>query len=240
MFTAIITIIDVTIFILVIGLGGLQPESQFLTPSYDALHKFGGRNTCDIKHGQVWRLITPVFLHANFLHLFFNTISTLILGCITEVMVGTKNLIVLYFVSAFGGNIFGVLVSDDPSVGASTAISGLLGAYLAYIIVNWETMNYEGSPRNTMLCFVIVIIMFNLMFGTASSAQGSSQSYIDNYGHLGGLIAGTFAGMALIDAINNRYAEWEQKIRKIGYIGASLFLGGCTLSFFLFRTPNCQ
>lgn len=141
------------------------------------------------------------------MHLFFNITSQLILGSIIEAMIGIKTTMLIYFLSAFGGNIFGAVVSDEPAVGASTAITGLLGGYLAYIIVNWETMNYRGSPRNQMLCFVIVIILFNLMFGVGQSQN--NQSYIDNYGHLGGLLAGTFVGMALIDALNGAFGEWE-------------------------------
>jgi len=90
-----------------------------------------------------------------------------------EVMIGTGNTIIVYLASAIGGNLFGALLSTADSVGASTAIVGLLGAYIGWLIVNWKALDYPGSPRGMMLCFVVMIIVFNLMFGFGMSASST-------------------------------------------------------------------
>jgi len=52
----------------------------------------------------------------------------------------TIKIIVIYVVSGLGGNIFSSLITDYPSVGASTAIFGLLGALIGYMLFNWNAL----------------------------------------------------------------------------------------------------
>lgn len=101
----------------------------------------------------------------------------------------------VYFLSGFGGILFSCLVSDELSVGASTAIYGIMGSLLGVMILNWNALDFPGSPRNQYTCFLVVIIVFSLIGGF-----GGNASNIDVYGHVGGLITGIIAGYSIFKA----------------------------------------
>src|SRR4051795_7131372 len=82
-----------------------------------------------IEQGEYWRLITAGFLHAGLLHLGFNMFSLWVLGGILEPAIGRLRFGLIYFVSLLAGS-FGALLLEPsaPTVGASGAIFGLMGA----------------------------------------------------------------------------------------------------------------
>ena len=83
----------------------------------------------EIADGEYWRLVTAGFLHAGFFHLLFNMLSLYILGGLLEPAVGRLRFGLIYFVSLLAGS-FGALLLEptSPTVGASGAIFGLMGA----------------------------------------------------------------------------------------------------------------
>jgi rhomboid protease GluP len=133
-----------------------------------------------IAEGQLWRLITPVFLHGGILHIGFNMYALFILGPGLERYFGHGRFIALYFVSAFAGNVLSFIFSPAPSLGSSTAIFGLLGAQGVFVYRNREV--FGGFARRA-LTNVLWIAGVNLVIGLTPG--------IDNWGHLGGLIGGT-------------------------------------------------
>jgi len=228
-FTAIITIVDIAMFIVTLCFG-MQTggTTEFLTPRMDTLRTFGARIVPDIiQKYQIWRFLTPVFLHANFLHIFFNCFSQLIFGSQVEVMLGTKLFVVLYFLCGVGGNVFGALFEAGPAVGASTSIVGLLGVFIAFVIVNWKKL--DSQMKCFMLCMVFFIIMINLVFSIGPSDK---QSAVDNYGHLGGLITGIFAGMVLVQA-QGAATLYEKRVKIIGQCLTVFFFVLCFCLFYL-------
>ena len=108
-------------------------NTEFLAPNPRALDNLGWKDARKIKkRGQVWRFITPVFLHASFVHLALNLISTIVIGSGLENGLGSWKLATLYFVSSFGGILFSCVFNPLAySVGASTAIFGLIGYYVS-------------------------------------------------------------------------------------------------------------
>lgn len=239
-FTAIITIVDVIIFIVTLcihGLGNQDDVVDFLPPSMEALHQFGNRDPWLIRYkGEVWRFITPVFLHANFLHIFFNMCAQLVLGSTAEAMLGTLKFILLYFLCAIGGNMFGALVSSSLAVGASTAIVGILGLFISFVVVNWKRL--DPNMKCLIICLIVFIIIMNLMFsvgGIDSSGPnvGSASFYqTDNYGHLGGLLTGAFVGMFILTPIGGPPEKYEKNVKYFGYgITAFYFILGMSLFF---------
>lgn len=62
-----------------------------------------------------------------------NLISQLIIGSFIEKILGPFKILLLYVITAYGGALFSILIKSNPSVGASIAIYGLLGAYVIYI-----------------------------------------------------------------------------------------------------------
>lgn len=143
-----------------------------------------------IFQGQLWRLITPVFLHGSFLHIAFNMYALFIFGPGLERQYGHGRFLALYFLGGFAGNVFSFLFSPAPSLGASTAIFGLLGAEGVFFFRNREVYGKIGQRA---LINIITVAAINLVIGLSPG--------IDNWGHIGGLIGGTlfawFAGPLL-------------------------------------------
>jgi rhomboid protease GluP len=134
-----------------------------------------------ILRGEVWRLITPVFLHGSLLHIGFNLYALYILGPALESHYGHGRFLALYLISGFAGNVLSFLFSSAPSLGSSTAIFGLLGAEGIFLYRNREIF---GARAQRALGNVILIAVVNLVIGMSPG--------IDNWGHVGGLLAGTF------------------------------------------------
>jgi rhomboid protease GluP len=133
-----------------------------------------------IIQGQLWRLVTPVFLHGSFLHIAFNMYALFVFGPGLERQYGHGRFLALYFLSGFAGNVFSFLFSPAPSLGASTAIFGLLGAEGVFFYRNREVYGKIGQRA---LINIITVAVINLVIGLSPG--------IDNWGHIGGLIGGT-------------------------------------------------
>jgi len=164
-FVFITLVIDVVMFIITVFYD--FNTSKFLTPTYDSLDTFGAKNPQKQQEGQVWRWVTPMFLHAGLTHLAFNMIMQLILGFRLEPTVGWKRTGFVYLISGMGGILFSSLLSDSLSVGASTAIFGMMSAMIAWIIMNWSSLGQDPS-RCITLFWLIMLVVFNFLFGFVS------------------------------------------------------------------------
>jgi hypothetical protein len=121
-----------------------------------------------------------------------NLLSTSIIGSGLENGLGSWKLSTLYFVSSFGGILFSCTFNPLAySVGASTAIFGLIGYYIAYLCIEWSRLG-ESNPmqRFTLIIFILIILLFNISIGI-------TEANVDNLGHLGGLIVGIIMGFAI-------------------------------------------
>jgi rhomboid protease GluP len=133
-----------------------------------------------IMQGQLWRIITPVFLHGSIFHIAFNMYALFYLGTTLERFYKHWRFLVLFLLSGFAGNVISFMFSPYPSLGASTAIFGLLGAEGVLLYQNREIF---GNIVRRALSQVVMIAIVNLLIGLSPG--------IDNYGHIGGLIGGT-------------------------------------------------
>jgi len=129
--------------------------------------------------GQVWRLVTPMFLHGSLLHIGFNMYALVVIGAGLERRFGHWRFLLLYVLGSFGGNVFSFLLSPNPSLGASTSIFGLLGAEMVFFYQNRKLF---GSGARRALQNVITVAAINFVIGLSPG--------IDNWGHLGGLLGG--------------------------------------------------
>lgn len=136
-----------------------------------------------IMAGQFWRLITPIFLHSvtNPLHIAFNMYALFAIGPTLERFYGRWRYLALFMISGFAGNVMSFMFTQSPSLGASTAIFGLIGAEGVLIYQNREVF---GSIARRALTQVVVIAAVNLIIGVTIPG-------IDIWGHIGGLIGGT-------------------------------------------------
>lgn len=144
-----------------------------------------------IIEGQLWRLLTPALLHGSIMHVGANMYSLFVLGTRIEQFYGHKRFLALYLLGAVGGNVLSFLLSDGISVGASTAIFGLIAAEAVFA---YQNRTVFGPQARAMLNNTIFLIVLNLFIGFSSQI-------IDNWGHLGGLALGLlfawFAGPKL-------------------------------------------
>jgi rhomboid protease GluP len=128
--------------------------------------------------GQYWRLITPMWLHGSIYHIFFNMYALYVIGRGLEQQYGHLRYSILYLVSGFAGNVLSFLLTENASLGASTAIFGLVAAEGIFIYQNRKLFRNARA----MLTNVAIVVIINLALGFSGS--------IDNNGHLGGLLGG--------------------------------------------------
>ncbi len=152
--------------------------SKRMEVKYGALlDPYGSKINNLILEGQYWRLISPMFLHVNEIHLLVNCYSLFIVGSQVERLFGHGRFIAIYFVSGFLGCIASFAFSLNSAVGASGAIFGLLGAML-FFAMKRPSLLKSGFGAN-----LITTLIINLVYGFMNEQ-------IDNYGHLGGLVGG--------------------------------------------------
>ncbi len=157
----------------------LQLAGQYLL-GFDLVTALGMKINAHIRAGELWRLVTPVFLHGSILHIGFNMYALFVYGRGLESRFGRGRFLVLYFLSAFAGNIFSFLLTPNPSLGASTAVFGLIAAEGAFLLQNRKMLG-EGVRRS--LLGLVYIAAINLFLGFTTSG-------VDNFGHIGGLLGG--------------------------------------------------
>lgn len=176
------SIIGITVFFYV-----LQLVSEYAFGN-DIPVILGARINEAILAGELWRFLTPALLHANLPHIAFNMYALLSFGTGLERHFGHGRFFLLYILGAFTGNVASFLFSPGYSVGASTAIFGLLGAEAVFLIQNRKSFPGQFQRAIGNIIFIAAINLFII-----GSLPG-----IDNWGHIGGLIGGlmftSFAG----------------------------------------------
>jgi len=162
----------------------LSPYLWGATPAgisdLDWLEYWGARINGAILAGQVWRLLTPALLHGNLLHIFFNMYALYVLGVGLERYFGHRRFLLLYVLCAFTGNVASFLFTTGYSIGASTAIFGLIGAEGVFFYQNRKLFGNDARRAIGNVVFVAAINLFVI----------GSLPFIDNWGHIGGLIGG--------------------------------------------------
>jgi rhomboid protease GluP len=141
----------------------------------------GWKSNPDIADGEYYRLLTASFLHGGVFHLFVNMYSLLQLGPNILRIFSPAGFVIVYLSSGIVGNLFSYWFNVRPSVGASGAIMGLFGAMLAY-----------GVKTGDFSSFGVIFLNLAII-----ALYGFGSSYIDNWGHFGGLIGGFVLGLAI-------------------------------------------
>lgn len=159
-------------------------------PKVCSLYLLGASWGPAIAAGAIWRLMFPMMLHANPLHLFFNLFFQLRIGFGMEKQFGRKKFCLLYLFCAFFGNLLSVVY--DPiklTVGASTSGFGLLGVWLAEVFLTWGLL---GDNRSRIFLWMAFMVLTCVMMSTISPN-------VDFMGHLGGALGGLLLALILAD-----------------------------------------
>jgi rhomboid protease GluP len=204
----------------------LQLLSEYLLGN-DILVIYGARINEAILEGELWRFLTPALLHGSLPHIAFNMYALLSFGSSLERFFGHGRFFLLYVLGAFAGNVASFLFSPGYSVGASTAIFGLLGAEAIFLIQNRKS--FPGQFRSAIgnIIFIAAINLFII-----GSLPG-----IDNWGHIGGLIGGlmftSFAGpLWEIEGVYPAYHPVDRRPFRNVIVGAAmvvLIFGGLAM-----------
>ena len=210
-FTNVISLICLVMYIIV----GIYGQSIF-NFSANVLAKFGANNILLVKNGEIWRLITCSFLHVGFIHFLLNMYSLRVIGPSVEGLIGKGKFVFIYLLSVLSASLMSLVFMDSNivSVGASGAIFGLMGALLYF------GYHYRLYLNDAIKTQIIPVIVFNLLIGFMISG-------IDNGAHIGGLIGGYLATMAI--GIKNKS---EKKDMINGWIVLILYLA--FLSYIVF------
>jgi membrane associated rhomboid family serine protease len=165
-----------------------QAVDGFTARFYDLGALPPGDPVVGVASGEYYRLLTSAFLHGGLVHLLLNMYALYLFGPPVEAALGRVRFVALYLLSALGGSALSYAFASpvQPSLGASGAVFGLLGAFL---VIN------RRLGRDTSGVLVLLAINF---------AYGFLVPRIDWRAHLGGLVVGALCAAVIAYAPNDK------------------------------------
>ena len=144
-------------------------------------------------YGEWWRLMSGAFLHGSIMHILFNMYVLFVLGPTLERILGHARYLTLYLVAALGGAVASYMFTFvcTPSVGASGAIFGLMGA----LVVAGRRLRYDITQ-------VLVLLAINLAIGFVSPN-------VDWRAHIGGMVVGALVATVFVWAPRAHRLLWQ-------------------------------
>ncbi|MDG1475934.1 MAG: rhomboid family intramembrane serine protease [Vicingaceae bacterium] len=176
--TPILLLLNIIVFIIMI-ISGVDP----MQPDGESLILWGANFRPTTINGGWWRLISSCFLHIGVIHLLMNMYALLYIGLMLEPYLGKVKFLNAYLLSGIAGSVASIYWNDPTiSAGASGAIFGMYGVFLAMLTTNF----IEKSARKTLITSIFLFVAYNLLNGMKDG--------IDNAAHIGGLISGIMIG----------------------------------------------
>lgn len=172
-------LVNILVFIWEIQTGALE--------SQEAIIRAGALTREKVLNGEVWRLITAIFLHGGPDHLIGNCIILYILGMACEHAFHFRGAAVIYFISGLCGSLLSFALQPGPSVGASGAIFGVMGSVILFL---YKYQNYF-FVRDKRISFVLAV------WAGYQIIVGFMTPYVDNFAHIGGLVGGIMTAFLL-------------------------------------------
>jgi rhomboid protease GluP len=216
--TPILVDMNIAVFLLMAlsGVSIFEPTSQQLID-------WGANVRFYTLTGGWWRLITCCFVHIGILHLLFNMYALIYVGLLLEPLLGKARFIIAYLLTGIIASLTSLYWHDvTVSVGASGAIFGMYGVFLAML----TTHLIDKTIRKTYSTSILVFVAYNLIYGMKGG--------IDNAAHIGGLLSGIVIGYLFYPGLKQ-----PQKTGLLySTIGAAL-LFGLAVGFVIYReTPT--
>lgn len=190
-YPAVATLILINLIVYVVG---------FVPRIHSYILNYGAAANWLIGDGEYWRLITAIFIHGNFLHILSNMFWLYVFGPELEKIAGRARFVFIFLMSGIIGNVATYFVQDLQyvSVGASGAVFGMLGAYLALV---YYTRHIFPQLRQMILPLVIISVIITFL-----------QPNVNATAHIAGLITGAVIGF--INFHPKNIAKWRKQ-RKI-------------------------
>jgi GlpG protein len=146
----------------------------------------------DIRHGQVWRLLTPIFIHFGIVHVVFNMWMLVSLGTPIESKQGSRRLAILVIAAAVLGNVGQIVL--QTSVGGYGGMSGVVYGLAGFMWFREIHSPGDGPPlpRESLIMLVIWLIL-----GFAGVLdQPESNTRMANWAHLFGFLGGVLCAIS--------------------------------------------
>ena len=174
-----IMVINVIVFIAMAASG-----ISILQPTGLDVIRWGANFSPLTLSGDWWRLISCVFVHIGIVHILFNMYALYMVGVYLEPMLGKAKYVVAYLCTGVFASLTSLWWHKTPiaSAGASGAIFGMYGVFLALLISNL----IPKQIRDNLLKSIAIFIGYNLLYGMKSG--------VDNSAHIGGLLSGLIIG----------------------------------------------
>lgn len=165
-------------------------------PSARQLLEVGGSFPPLTLHGEPWRLLTSMFLHAGVLHIGLNMLC-LYRGAIVELVLGRAGFLAVYFLAGLGGGVATLVAGHDNivTVGASGAVFGVYGAFGAFLLVNRGVIENAALQATARQLAMFLVINFVI---------GYTLPNISMAAHVGGVITGFVVGLVVARARRRR------------------------------------
>lgn len=188
------------------GVMALHPE-LLSKPQPEDLLAAGALERLRVWGGEPWRMLTSMFVHIGAGHLVMNLYAMVVLCAVVEAHVGSWRFLAVYLLTGLAGSASSLLGHHVISAGASGAIFGIEGVFLALYrgrLGSWGRFFENGVVRRILWMTGIWI------------AIGLTVVPMDNYAHVGGLICGFLCGMFLMGS-----ERWGRPLRVAGWAGLS-------------------
>lgn len=179
------------------------------TTSSQTIFEFGGMSGIVLKYdpSQLWRLITPIFVHIGWQHFLFNIFAIYVVGQLAEQVWGSRRFLLLYLLSGIMGNIFTLFLT--PNVVAAGASTSIFGVFAAITVAGYFGRNpYLKQMGQSYQAIIVVNLIFNLFMPNVGLV-----------GHVGGLVGGLLSAIFLpTDIEKQMFQTWQR------FLSAGIYL----------------
>ena len=156
---------------------------------------------------QIWRLITPAYIHFGWMHILFNALWIFDLGRRLELFLGSRKCAVLFILTAIGSNVIQYFIEPE-----STMFGGLSGVVYGYLGFLWVASNKirDNSQLLALPPGVYAFMFAWLILGFLGVIDMFINGRVANGAHLGGLLIGVVCGLLYFQRSNSSQSEKNQ------------------------------
>ena len=183
--TPILVLLNVVVFLIMVFSG-----EGFISFHVSFLLRWGANHKLEVINGEWCRLLTNIFLHAGIMHLLFNMFALLYIGSLLEPLLGRTKFWFYYILTGIVASICSISIHAQAiSVGASGAIFGMYGIFLAFLFNGM----FPKAINKVFLINTLLFVGINLIMGMSGN--------VDNAAHIGGLLTGLLIGLIVAPGI---------------------------------------
>ncbi|PAA62837.1 hypothetical protein BOX15_Mlig001134g1 [Macrostomum lignano] len=203
---------------------------------------------CPSLRQEAWRFVSYMFLHNGYHHVVFNTILSFLLGIPLESVHKAWRVGPVFLIGVTIGAMASSIADHNTMlIGASGGVYALFGAHYATVLMNWEELqddwlDIRANPLKFLLSGIMRLVYLTLLlildFGISFYGRysGTQTLPVSVAAHVGGLLAGFFAGVPILRNIDKK--PWESKVSIVCWVVlACMFLFGVFWNIFYKNYP---